>query len=354
MDIQNQLNSVFEELSKQVQDTVTQELSAYVKDQVARFDLKSLIRDQVNEYLDARIKEYSFPEQSIPANTIKFDGFVLSGDHVQAGIIKNFGSTGIDDQASNCQLTILDTHIVMEPPLVTTGVDVRGDVAISGNLTLTGKLNKDGQAYNDLLTDTLSAVQKNINEELFKGFSDIISADIHRKGINFSEVLINGKLALAETKLGPSVIHSNLRKVGELDELQVKGETFLSSTVYVSNKRVGINTIEPSLALAVWDEDVEILVGKKSQGHGFIGTNRRMPLTLSANGKENISLDVDGSVTINDLRLGALPISTASIQPTWEGRAGEIVFNDSPGIGKPIGWVCLEGHRWGNFGIIQG
>lgn len=353
MDIKDQLNSVFEELSKQVQETVTQELATYVKDQVARFDLKSLVREQVNEYLDARIKEYSFPEQSIPANTIKFDGFVLSGDHIQGGIIKNFGSIGIDDQATGCQLTILDTHIVMEPPLVTTGVDVRGDVAVTGNLTLTGNLNKDSKAYTELVADTLVAVQKEINEDLFRGFSDLISADIHDRGIDFSEVLINGKLALAETKLGPAVVHSNLRKVGELDDLQVKGESFLSSTLYTSNKRVGINTIEPAAALAVWDEEVELLVGKKSQGHGFVGTKRQTPFTIGANGKDNIQLDIDGSVTINDLRIGALPVSTTSIQPNWEGRAGEIVFNDSPGIGKPIGWVCLEGHRWGRFGIIQ-
>jgi hypothetical protein len=73
---------------------------------------------------------------------------------------------------------------------------------------------------------------------------------------------------------------------------------------------------------------------------------------LGSSGKDNISLEPDGSVTINDLRLGALPISTASSQPTWSGIAGEIVFNDSPKIGVPIGWVCLEGHRWANFGTI--
>ena len=126
----------------------------------------------------------------------------------------------------------------------------------------------------------------------------------------------------------------------------------LDSTLYVSQKRVGINTLEPSYALTVWDGEIEVAINKINQQRAFVGTHRPIAVTLGSNSKDNISLDIDGSVTINDLRLGAVPIGTASSIPNWEGRSGEILFNDSPQVGQPIGWVCLGGHRWGTFGLV--
>ena len=333
---------------------IHKQVSDLVSEQFANTDFKTYVREQINEIVEQRILSATYPEASIPHSAINFANIQLTGDDVVGGIIKNFGSTGIDDRATECRVTVLDSHLIVESPIVTTGVDVRGNVSVGGKLVLTGGVDVESAGYLTLLADTTTAVRSSLNEELFLEYSNIIAENIHERGIDFKEVLINGKLVLSETKLGPSVTHSNLRRVGELDELQVRGEVFLSQTLYSSQRRVGINTIEPTAALTVWDEDIEILVGKKSQGRGFIGTNRQMAITLGANNKENLSLDVDGSVTINDLRLGALPLSTASVEPNWEGRAGEIVFNDCPAIGKPIGWVCLEGHRWGHFGIIQG
>lgn len=353
MDISNQLTPVFNSLIKQVQEKVTEELVSQVRDHLATLNFRELVADQVSVVLADKISQLNFPEESIPASALKFAEFKVSGDNIDGGIIQNFGSTGIDDQASKCQLTILDSQVVVESPILTTGLDVRGDVTIAGNLTLAGGLNRDGEAYITLLKDVSAAVHEGLDKDLFLEFTDVITKTILNNGIEFTKVMINNNPVLTENSIGPTVIESNLRKVGELSELQVSGESFLSQTLYTSKKRVGINTIEPSAALSVWDEDVELSMGKLSQGRGFIGTNRQLAITLSANGKNNISLDPDGSVTINDLRLGALPISTASIEPNWKGRTGEILFNDNPVIGGPIGWVCLDGHRWGKFGIIQ-
>lgn len=336
-----------------LKEDIKQQVMSDIDEQLKQTDIKALIREQINEVIDQRIRTANFPDRTIPHESIDFDGIVISGDVIRGGIIQEFGSTGIDDKATKCQVTIMDTHLVVEAPLITTGLDVRGDVSLTGNLNLNGEFNVTSPGYSKLLSDTTIAVQESLNKELFLEYSNLVTENIQNRGIDFKEVLIDGQLVLAKEKLGPGVIHSNLRRVGELTELQVSGETFLSQTLYSANKRVGINTIEPTAALSVWDEDVEVLVGKKSQGRAFIGTNRQTAITLGANAKENISLEPDGSVTINDLRLGALPLSTASNEPNWEGRAGEIVFNDSPAVGKPIGWVCLQGHRWAKFGIIQ-
>lgn len=348
----HRLASAGEQAVATLKEDIQQQISETIKEEFAQVDVKSMVRVLIEEILENRISRAKFPEESIPWSAIKFDGFCLSGDGVVGGIITNFGSTGIDDRATSCQLTILDTHTIIESPLVTTGIEVRGDAKILGKLEF-GEFETNCAAYTTLVADTTASVKESLNTELFSEYSDLVTENIRERGIEFKEVLINGKLVLAEEKLGPSVVHSNLRRVGELKELQVSGEAFLSQTLYTANRRVGINTIEPTSALTVWDEEVEMVMGKKSQNRGFIGSNRQMAVTLGTNNKDNLTLDTEGSVTINDLRLGAVPMSTASVEPNWEGRAGEIVFTDSPAVGKPIGWVCLEGHRWAKFGIVQ-
>lgn len=353
MDIKNQLNSIFDNVTKQIEDQVTRELVALVKERVSTMDFRSLVAKQVTEVLQQKIQDLEFPEKSISACAIDFTGVSITGDNVIGGIIQNFGSTGIDDQATTCQLTILDSHVVIESPVVTTGIESRGDVTITGNLSVAGIVDQDSDGIKQLIDTTVALVKQELNEEMFTEYAHLVAENIRTKGIEFGEVLINSKLALSETRLGPAIVWSNLQRLGELDELQVKGETFLGRSVYVGNKRLGINTMEPSAALSVWDEEVEIVAKKQKQNCGFIGTTRLIDLVIGVGGRDNIVLDSDGAVTINDLRLGAVPFSTASVTPTWSGRAGEIVFNDSPAVGNPIGWVCIEGNRWGHFGIIQ-
>lgn len=353
MDIKNQLAPVFENLIQEIQQKLTEELVIQVREHLSTLNFRELVTEQVTKVLEDKISKFNFPEKTVPASALNFTDCKITGDNIQGGIIQNFGSTGIDDQATKCQLTILDTHVVVETPILTTGLDVRGDTKIAGNLTIDGQLAPDSTAMKQIISDTVNAVKDSLNEELFQGFSDLVTQNIREKGIDFKEVLINSKLVLAEDRLGPSITRSNLTRVGELEELQVKGEAFLGRTLFAVGNRVGINTLEPSAALSVWDEEVEVVVKKSKKDRGYIGTERKIGLSLGVGGQENLSLDTDGSVTINDLRLGALPLSTVSQEPNWSGRAGEIVFNDSPAVGNPIGWVCLEGHRWGSFGIIQ-
>jgi hypothetical protein len=247
---------------------------------------------------------------------------------------------GIDDRATSCQLTILDNAVVVEQKIVTTGLDVRGDLQADtmavGDLKITGSINPDSPVLTQILDHTQQSV----------------FTQIRNNGLDTPQIVWDQKVLLNEQTLGSSVLTSSLRKTGTLENLQTKGETLLDNTLYVRNRRVGVNTLEPAYALTVWDDETETVIMKQSKNRSFLGSQRNHAVTLGAGGKDNISLDPDGSVTINDLRLGALPISTASACPNWAGRAGEIVFNDSPQIGVPIGWVCLQGHRWAQFGII--
>lgn len=315
-----------------LKDTIAAQVAVAAKEYVDNIDVVPLI----NSALTAYITSVKFPAGSIAAQAVNFNDFTLSGDHVRGGIIAEFGSTGIDDRATQCQLTILDNAVVIEQTVVATGLQIKGAAKISGNLAIDGELTADSSAVK-VLTETIR---------------DNTLANIAEVGVVAPKLVFNDKTIIDDKEIAPSVLKSNLRKVGTLEDLQTRGETLLDNTLYVSQKRVGVNTLEPSYALTVWDDDVEVAVNKLGKGRAFIGSHRPINVTLGANGKENLSLDIDGSVTINDLRLGALPLTTASTEPNWAGRAGEIAFNDSPNIGQPIGWVCLEGHRWAKFGII--
>lgn len=319
-----------------LKDTVSDRVFQATKEYINNYDLVPVIEQTVKTYLT----KMRFPDKAIPGSAVDLDDVSLSGDQIDGGIIKNFASTGIDDRATACQLTILDTHVVVEKPILTTGVQVKGSAKIEDILTVTGVANiSEFDEESTGFTQLINHAKTTLFDEL-------------KTGVPAPSLTWGGKELINEKELASSILSSNLRKVGTLEELQTRGETLLDNTLYVSNKRVGINTLEPTYALTVWDGEIEVAINKVNQTRAFIGTHRPTAVTLGAAGKDNISLEPDGSVTINDLRLGALPISTASNQPNWSGIAGELVFNDSPKIGVPIGWVCLEGHRWASFGLI--
>lgn len=314
---------------ERVTQAVNEQATSVIRNHIASVDLAPVLSLSLKDYFD----KTTFPKGSINADALRFDNVKISGDRIAGGIIEEFSSTGIDDKATSCQLTITDTAVVIEQKIVSTGIEIKGTV--------------DADIVNaDELT---GAAPKKIVQQSY----ETVLADIAEKGVIAPQLSFNNRVLIDSEQLASTIVRSNLRQVGVLEELQTKGDTLLTGTLYVSKGKVGINTLEPTHALSVWDEEVELVLNKESLNRAFIGTRRPFAVTLSAAGKENISLDVDGSVTINDLRLGALPLGTASNSPDWAGRSGEILFNDSPAVGKPIGWVCLGGHRWAKFGTIQ-
>lgn len=338
----SQIRNRLEQEANQNLETFKQNLVQTAKEAIAAEIAKLQIKNQVEQTVKDYVSLAAFPPKSIRAKAINFDNYQISGDNVQGGIITKFASTGIDDRASRCQVTILDNMLVSEQPVLTTGLDVRGDAKIDGNIAV-GSL----AITSDVDFDSVGV------KRFVEGTFDRVKESFASTEVETPQITKNGHLIISTREIGPSVLKSALRRVGTLEELQTSGRTLLSDTVYVSGKRVGINTLEPAATLHVWDEEAELAFGKISKQRGYLGSKRNTALTLGANGKDNISLEPDGSVTINDLRLGALPLSTASDTPNWSGRSGEIVFNDSPAVGRPIGWVCLGGTRWGSFGKIE-
>lgn len=337
----------------EVQANTAAKIAESVSKSIASTNFDTAMSSAISGLISSRIKDINFPEQSIPAKSINFEDFQLSGNAVKGGIITEFSSTGIDDRTTQVAITLLDNATVIENNLLTQDLTVEGSMTINGNFIVNGDVPEDSAFFNRLVTRTSENTVNRLDNTLFDGYSKLIFNRIKDQGIDLNRITINGNEVIKDNQLGPGVIESNLQKLGLLKELQVIGESLLAETLYVTSKRVGINTIEPSSALTIWDDEVEIVALKKQKDTGVIGTPRQQRLILSSNSNENIVLNTDGSVQINELRMGRLRFTCADQPPNYVSEKGHVVWNTNPNLGGPLGWVCLGAANWANFGIID-
>ena len=115
--------------------------------------------------------------------------------------------------------------------------------------------------------------------------------------------------------------------------------------------RLGINTEEPTSALDVWDDEVQITVRKNKAKTGWIGTNRDHSLDIGVNSDAKIQITQDKTV-IKNPQIGNRTYTEGPSAPGVEGAVGDIHWNSVPEVGKPVGWICLGDRRWAKFGDI--
>jgi len=288
-------------------------------------DLKSInINQTVIESVEKLFKEY--------AKTIQFNG--------------------IDDQSNVTELTVMNGAVVVENDFVATNIQAVKSVStetllVQGDLVVKGNINTDGRAWDNLKTAIEQTVTQNFEN---KSKEDLVNSVLDRaknSGITFDQVKINGKTLVSDNVLNSAITESSLQTVGALKDLTVLGEAEFNNTAFVAHKRLGINTREPSSALSVWDEEVEIAAGKRKERTGFIGTNRKQHLEIGVNGKGDITIKDDGLVVIDRLQVGKQRISHGSEVPGYSGSKGDIVFNINISPKNPVfAWMCVGGFNW--------
>jgi hypothetical protein len=340
---QNLYNSVH----AQSLDIVTESVTAYI----SQIDFQTLCQSALVNALST--SAFTFPDNSINSSAVDKSDFVLSGDNIVGGIMQQFGSTGIDDQATDCRLSIFDDMTVIENNLITQDLTVKGMATIEGDLNVTGKVDPASNFYASLLADTTNDVKRNLDKTLFQTYADTVFDRIAADGLDLNKITLNGESVIDGRQLSNQITISGLQQVGSLKELRVTGESLISQTLYTTNKRVGINTIEPDQALSVWDQEVEVGIGKISNNTGVIGTPRNQTLVISSNGKNNITVLPDGAIAVDKINIGHSVVMSSLSPPMDNQPKGTIVFNANPNLGGPIGWVSLGDARWGNFGIID-
>lgn len=318
--IENQLNRLFADPNwlQRVQIEMSKILDTNVKHQVSTVDLDSLTRQSVTEYL-------------INKNAHPTDGIVGG--------------------ATKTELTVMDDYVVAENTIVSKNLEVKETaefnvLTIKGSLDLKGDINTENRAWRQVTKNIASIVTKNINDDMFASIADSVFEKAKTDGIDFQNVSINGERLIEGTKLSSKITDSQLQTVGKLDSLTVKGNANIADSVYITPRRLGINTQSPESALTVWDEEVCIVAGKQTKDTAYFGLSRPGTLQIGVNRVGALSIDKDGTVTAKKLKIGNNSISFGSETPGYAGGKGDIVFNYNFGVGKPWAWVCLGQYKW--------
>lgn len=347
------VNQLTQQIEKSLATAANKQITEDINRKLAQLDITSAIANLVEKKLGDTIAVGNFPPNSIPHTSVNFRECKFSGSQIRGGIIENFGSTGIEDRATKVNLTLLDHASVFENTVFAPKLEVKGDLTVDGLVTLKGDIATDSPAFDTLVAHSTVKVKEQLNEELFRGFSNTIHKNLLEQGVDLDRITQGGKEVIKGPQLGYHIVDSNLQRVGVLRDLQTTGENLLCNTLYVTEGRAGVNTMDPSATFVVWDEEVEMIVAKRKQDTGYIGTSRYQRIILGSNNKENITLNTDGSVEIEELSIGNIPMTSAAVTPNYEGRTGQIVWNESPSAGGAVGWVCLGATQWAKFGIIE-
>ena len=282
---------------------------------------------------------------SIDINTIIRQRVDENMQKIRQEFITDFSSTGIDDQATACQLTIMDDTTVVENRLTTADLTVVNGARIN-DLSVTGSINTDNPAWTVLADNISDNTLKKLSEKWRDELVQQITDQIRHQGIEFDAVTIGGDYVVAGNRLSKAITESSLQSVGVLNQLSVAGETHLNNTLSVVKNRLGINTDSPESALSVWDEEVAVIVGKHKAKHAYIGTARDQTLSLGVNRTPYLDIDNTGLTTVKKLQVGVHKFSHATQVPGWLGTKGDIVFNANPGPDRVFAWICTGSYNW--------
>jgi hypothetical protein len=335
--------------SNMVRDMVFEHVKAPIEAEVNEL-LESNIN--ISNIIEAQVVDMFTKRLSVKFDNIDIDGLVTA--KVDELFRQHIGSTsGIANTAKQTELTVMDDIVVVENELLVNrinspgGITTDSDLHVKGNVTIEGNVNTDAKGWASLTEKIEKNVMDTFSNQAIHLLGDAVLAYAKSDGIDFNSITVNGNELINEGCIGKTVIASNLQSVGQLNNLSVKGEAEVNDTLFVVNKRIGVNTTSPSMALSIWDEEVSIVVGKLKAQTAFIGTSGIQALGIGINKRPEITIHEDGIVSIDKLRVGQNRIKYESELPGYKGVKGDITFNTAITKDSMIfAWVCLGGHKW--------
>jgi len=236
-------------------------------------------------------------------------------------------------------IVVVQKHLATETLSTDSDVHVGGALVIEGDLAVKGRISLSNPSFKELSEVIETNAINSLKTEFIGETSNAIREQI-QDGLNVKNILVRGESLVNNNTLSGAITKTSIEEVGTLRQLNVGTE------LHVSNKRVGINTSAPRSALSVWDSEIEIDIGKRSQNTAQIGTSKAQDLVIITNNKEQIKIDKDGLVSVDKLRIGRNRISTHNATPGWSGAKGDVVFNFNFKPGDPFAWICLGDFRW--------
>jgi len=322
------INSINSKISEIVTKTSEEQIERKFSDHAFLDKIQSVVNQHVSSKLD------------------RFVGTIDVTDKINNRIDQIFDTrlSAIDRKTTQVQLTLMEGTVVNEHEFVTKSLNVMED-AVVNNLIVKGRVNTDNSSWSELSEVIEKKTIKAVESELTSTITESVLSTVTEKGVDVNKIHSNGVDLISNTELGNTIIHSNLERVGALQELSVIGATSLNETVTVSRGKLGINTESPGMALDIWDNEVQITLGKKKQDTGYIGLGRKGTLEIGSS-TTAITIDDEGKTKINELMIGRNNISWGNEVPGYSGQKGDIVFNMNPTSSNCVGWQCLGKFKW--------
>ncbi len=236
-------------------------------------------------------------------------------------------------------IVVVKQHLATDTLNTDSDVNVGGALIVEGDLAVKGRISLSNPSFKELSDNIKDSAIESLKTDFIVETSNSIREQI-QTGLNVKNILVRGESLVNEDTLSSAITKTNIEEVGTLRSLNVGTE------LSVDNKRVGINTKAPRSALSIWDSEVELDIGRRSQNTAQIGTSKAHDLTLITNNQEQLKIDKDGLVSVGKLRVGRNRISTHSGTPGWSGAKGDVVFNYNFKPGAAFAWICLGDYRW--------
>ena len=286
-----------------------------IKQRMLHVDLNQMVLQATEAEIKGKIQDFKFPEGSIPFSAIRNNEITISNNQITGGVQKRFKSKGIEDYATDCKLTVLDENVVVENTLVALNANIKENLEVDGNLIVRGTVPSNSAFFKDIVEGVVERLGDSFEKVFRQSIIDGVLHTVKSQGLDVDTLTVGGKTVIENNSIANNITGSNLQKVGYLKDLQVKGEALIHDSLYVGNGRIGINTVEPSNALSVWDEETEVVIKKKQKHTAFIGSVRDTIVSLGANNQDSVKLLQDGYAQIDKLRIGSSRFSSAPTKP---------------------------------------
>ena len=316
----------------QITDILEKAINKRVKEKFNDADfmnkVSALINQKSQDYLSVKLQELDIDNKIVDKVNEYFD-------------------SAINIQTNQNQLTVMDKMTVVENELVTKALTVDKDITIKGSLSLRGAVNTDAKAWSELKDTIRKSVIADLKRYSQKELIEEVKTNISKEGIAVKDVDVNGDALIDSGQLSRSIKYSALQQVGALKELEVRGEVSMNNdTLNVLNTRIGINTAKPTKAIDIWDQDVQITIGREEKGVGYIGTSNQARLRIGTANNADIEIN-NGVVEVQKFKIGRNIIAWSTKPPGHSGATGDIVFNAGPL--QCAGWRCVEKFNWSKF-----
>lgn len=345
-----------------------------------------------------------------PAPKPEFINNEISGDKIHGGTISNFSSTGIEDAAKQ-RVMYLNNDGVSVTNLVTDHISssptIYGDLNVQGMVTaqklhvneLTADVRNERTTPLEFVADEDNGVygkglqwrgQGPTKQLIYRANPDRIysteSIDIDANA-NYS---IGNTTVLSANELGSSIRHSNLVRVGTLQNLRTHGDLTIDDFIIYNSdsQRLGFGTEEPNASISVTSLESEFIIdvesdvtkiGNWTTDDLHIVTDNTTRITVRANGKvdfgnsdsDSARVSVFGKLgvgvnnvsdsvslaTANGIEVAGTKILTGTAIPeNGSFRQGDIVYNTNARPTGYVGWVCVRDGtpgEWKAFGQIS-